>query len=110
MLRSRKPKPSPGPAELAHDPVAAAEWARLAPLIQRSRTMTESDRAALLTLCQQWSYYVDATAQVARLGLVVKAPSGAPMANPYLQIADRAHEQCAKLRRALCLYAVAGAE
>jgi P27 family predicted phage terminase small subunit len=85
------------PPELAGDAVACAEWARLAPMLRIAKTVTEADRGALLALCQQWSRYLEATANVSRAGLVVKAPSGYPMVNPYVSIANKTLMNCTKL-------------
>jgi len=85
------------PTGLGVNAHAVAEWRRLAPLLRRVRLVTEADRAALTALCVEWARYLDATAEVARLGMVVKAPSGYPMPNPYLPIATRALAACIKL-------------
>jgi P27 family predicted phage terminase small subunit len=85
------------PLELLGDPVAQAEWARLAPLLRRVGMITDADRGVLLALCQQWSRYLDANVKVAAAGLVVKAPSGYPMPNPYIGIANKALVHCTRL-------------
>ena len=85
------------PRELVGDPVAAAEWQRLTPLLRHSKTMTEADRGSLVALCQQWSRYLDATSKVSAAGMVVSAPSGYPMPNPYMGIANKALGNCLKL-------------
>jgi P27 family predicted phage terminase small subunit len=85
------------PTGLGVNAHAITEWRRLAPLLRKVRLVTEADRAALLALCVEWARYLDATAEVARLGMVVKAPSGYPMPNPYLPIATRALAACIKL-------------
>lgn len=51
------------PVELAADPVAGAEWARLAPLMRDAGIVATVDRAALLALCQQWSLYLETLKQ-----------------------------------------------
>jgi P27 family predicted phage terminase small subunit len=85
------------PAELGTDIVAVAEWQRLAPVLRRSRTVTEADRGALVALCQQWSRYLEANRSVSSAGMVVRSPSGYPMPNPYIAIANRALASCVKL-------------
>jgi len=85
------------PVELASDLVAAGEWQRLAPILRKSKTVTEADRGALLSLCQQWSRYLEANKSVATAGMVVRSPSGYPMPNPYIAIANRALSMCVKL-------------
>lgn len=85
------------PAELMADAVAESEWQRLLPVLQRARVITEGDRGLLLALCQQWSRYLEANGKIAAAGLVVRAPSGYPMPNPYIAIANKALGNCVKL-------------
>jgi P27 family predicted phage terminase small subunit len=85
------------PIELDGNTLALAEWRRLMPMLRRCRQITEADRGALLALCLEWSRYIHATQQIATLGLVVKAPSGYPIQNPYLPIATKALAGCNKL-------------
>ena len=85
------------PAELLIDTVASGEWQRLAPILRQSKTVTEADRGALISLCQQWSRYLEANKSVATAGMVVRSPSGYPMPNPYIAIANRALAMCVKL-------------
>ena len=84
------------PSELTGQPIAAKEWQRLAPMLARIKQVTDADRSALLALCIEWGRYVDAVQQTTKLGLVVKAPSGYPMTNPYISIATKALAGCAK--------------
>lgn len=83
------------PAELAQVPTAAAEWQRLAPLLLSRRVVTMADRAALLALCLEWSRYLDASAKATPMVYITK--SGYPMPNPYLSIATKALNACARL-------------
>jgi P27 family predicted phage terminase small subunit len=85
------------PAELLDDPVALAEWNRLLPLLLRAQAVTDGDRASLVALCQQWSRYLDANSKVRAAGMVVRSPSGYPMPNPYIGIANKALGNCVKL-------------
>jgi P27 family predicted phage terminase small subunit len=85
------------PLELVDDRVATAEWARLLPLLRRAHAITEGDRGSLLALCQQWSRYLTAHNHVASSGMVVRSPSGYPMPNPYIGIANKALGNCMKL-------------
>jgi len=103
-LNADEPKPpplppdDPIPAEVLAGPAASAEeWRRLAPLLRRLRLVTEADRAALLALCLEWGRYLEAASKVAAMGMIVKAPSGYPIPNPYLSIASRALGACTKL-------------
>lgn len=85
------------PMELLDDTAAITEWRRLLPLMKAARVLTEADRGSLLALCQQWSRYLDASREVKKHGMVVKAPSGYPIPNPYLSIANKALQHCVKL-------------
>jgi P27 family predicted phage terminase small subunit len=82
------------PTELEGNPLALKEWARLAPMLQRLRLVTEADRSALLAACVEWARYLEATSRVRTAGMVVKTPSGYPMPNPYLSIASKALAAC----------------
>jgi P27 family predicted phage terminase small subunit len=99
----REPQPPalppdlPEPAELTGDPKAIAEWRRLVPMLTELGVATESDRAALIAICLEWSKYVRANAEAARLGMIVKAPSGFPITNPFFPIANRALAALTKL-------------
>lgn len=100
-LNDDEPAPPPFiaavPDEIAAFPAAVLEWRRLAPMLQQAKQITEADRGALIALCMEWARYLDAMREVARLGLVVKAPSGYPITNPYLPIATKALAACNKL-------------
>lgn len=103
-LNTREPAPPPlpasahdTPAALANHPAAAEEWSRLAPLLRRAKQITDADRSALVALCLEWERYLDATDKVRTLGMVVKAPSGYPITNPYLSIARSALAACSRL-------------
>src|SRR5262245_62012148 len=85
------------PVELTADEPAKAEWRRIAPMLRKARVITEAERAALIALCQQWSRYIGAQGHLARLGMVVKAPNGMPIVNPYLTVADKALAHCTRL-------------
>lgn len=101
-LNAREPQlPPPDdevvPPELVIDAIASAEWRRLMPLLRSAQVLTEGDRGSLLALCQQWSRYLEANSKVAAAGMVVKSPSGYPMPNPYIGIANKALGNCVKL-------------
>lgn len=91
------------PEELSADARASAEWVRLAPMLQRVRVVTDADRSALIACCLEWSRYVEATGKIATLGMIVKAPSGYPIQNPYLPIATKALAGATKLWQELGL-------
>ena len=85
------------PPELAADAGASAEWRRVAPLLRHCRVISEAERSVLIALCQQWSRYLEASAKVRELGMIIKKPRGGPMINPYLAIGDKALAHCQRL-------------
>lgn len=91
------------PLEIAEDAVAAAEWRRVAPILRLCGIASESERVSLLSLCQQWSRYLEAHRKVKDLGMVVKRPNGEPILNPYLKVETSAFDKCLGLWRELGL-------
>jgi P27 family predicted phage terminase small subunit len=89
--------PQDAPAEFEGLPLALAEWRRLMPMLTRLRVVSEADRGALVALCLEWSRYVTATQEIRRKGMIIAAPNGYPIVNPYLSIATRALAGCTKL-------------
>lgn len=85
------------PIELQDDAVAIAEWTRLFSMLKIAGALTEGDRGTLIAVCQQWSRYLDANKRIAAAGMVVRAPSGYPMPNPYIAISNKALGNCLKL-------------
>lgn len=82
------------PGHLTED--AKAEWARIMPLLMRYRIVSDTDTAALALYCQSYARWQQAEAKLAESGLLIKAPSGYPIQNPYLAIVNRAMEDCHK--------------
>jgi len=84
------------------NPDAAAEWQRIIPLLLKNYLITELDTAALALYCQSYGRWAEAERKIAEQrarggdGLLIKAPSGYPIQNPYLAIANRAMEDCHK--------------
>jgi P27 family predicted phage terminase small subunit len=52
--------------------------------------LTEIDDLALIGLCQSWAEYMEATEQASKTGMLVKSPSGYPILNPYVTLANQA--------------------
>lgn len=81
---------------------ARDEWTRISELLQKYKLITEIDTAALALYCASYGRWQEAEARIAEIkekggdGLMVKAPSGYPIQNPYLAIANRAMEDCYK--------------
>jgi P27 family predicted phage terminase small subunit len=78
---------------------AKQEWARVAPILEKRGLISEEEAAALALYCQAYGRWQQAELKITELagtgdGLIVKAPSGYPIQNPYLAIANKAMEQC----------------
>lgn len=97
----RPPAPNePKPAGWVGDPPTdvvgegLTEWRRLQPILEGLGLLTSADRSAFVNYCRAWGRMLEAESQLAKLGLVVKAPSGYPLPNPYLSIQNKAYRQC----------------
>ncbi|VBA60287.1 phage terminase small subunit P27 family [Mycobacterium attenuatum] len=76
------------------DDEGRAEWARVAPGLERLDLLKPEDRAALAVYCETWSRYVKAVQQYRAEGLVLTNPgSGRTHANPAAAIAHTAAAQ-----------------
>lgn len=86
-------------------PEARAEWLRIAPMLEKRGLIAEEESAALALYCMAYGRWQQAERKIAQLvgvdaegkemdGLIIKAPSGYPIQNPYLAIANKAMEQC----------------
>jgi len=80
------------------DETARVEWARLAPLLVGQGLLTELDTAALAAYCHAFSVWRQASDQIRKFGLVIKAGNGFPMQSPYVAIAQ---QQMATMRALL---------
>ena len=103
-MNQREPHPDPtpvafdeAPPDLQGDPVALAEWTRVAPLLRRCGIISQAERMSLLALCQQWSRYLEAHGKVRSMGMIVKGAKDVPMTNPYIKVSDKALQACLKL-------------
>lgn len=76
---------------------ALAEWKRITVELEKLGILTNLDLAALAAYCQAWARWLDAESKLAKTGPVVKAPSGYPMLNPWLSIANKAIQQVQRL-------------
>jgi P27 family predicted phage terminase small subunit len=94
-LSSTEPDPPPSipscPKYL--NKVARVEWKRMAKELLSLGLISQLDRAFLAGYCTAYATWADAEEQLEQYGKVFKAPSGYPMASPYLAIRDRALEQ-----------------
>ena len=85
------PKP---PRDL--DKRARAAWRYYAPLLAEMRTIGLADREALACYCAAVSRRERAEEELAKTAPLVKSPSGYPVQNPWLAIANKAMEQMLK--------------
>jgi len=69
---------------------ARKEYFRIGRKLERIGVLTEVDDLALIGLCQSWAEYLEATEQARKTGMLVKAPSGYPIFNPYVVLANQA--------------------
>jgi P27 family predicted phage terminase small subunit len=82
--------PLPVPPTLQADAVAAQEWARLAPLLQRTGVLTESNLRAFEMLCRHWSLYVAAHERLQQDGPILKVARGGYLVqHPAFTIAEK---------------------
>lgn len=94
-INNREPRPIaaiPQPPDHLDD-LAVAEWNRLSPQLHALGLLSHIDRAALACYCMAWSRWVRAEQHLCEHGEIVQAPSGAPIQNPWLSIANRAFDQ-----------------
>ena len=90
-----EPEPSGdvGDAPEHLDAEAVAEWQRLEPILTGCNVLTAADRGALAGHCAAWSRWIAAELAIKETGVVVKSPSGFPILNPHLSVANRALDE-----------------
>lgn len=86
------PKP---PSHL--DREGRTEWRRVGRELEALGLVSTIDRALLAAYCAAWSRLVDAEAHLRDSGSIVIAANGAIAQSPYLQIANKAIDQLARL-------------
>ena len=69
---------------------AHREWNRITVELSLMRILSLVDRAALAAYCQTWARWAQAERELQQSGHMLKAPSGYPIPNPYLAIANKA--------------------
>src|SRR4051812_36132002 len=83
---------------------ARAHWTRVIRELETLGYLSTGDRTVIALLCKSWARWVEAEAKVDELGIMVAAPkTKTPMSNPYLAIANKAHEQILRLSAELGL-------
>ena len=87
-----EPKPKKGmpPCPDFLEGMARKEYFRIGRKLERMGVLTEVDDLALIGLCQSWAEYLESTEQVRKTGMLVKTPSGYPILNPYVVLANQA--------------------
>lgn len=73
------------------------EWDRIKAVFLEHKILTESDRSALIAYCSAWGRWIEAEEQIKKSGMLIKAPSGYPIHNPWLAISNKAFDQMMKL-------------
>ena len=96
-LNRNEPKPTGMPTCPSHlDANAKKEWRRISKELIALGLLTAVDRAALAAYCAAYSRWIAAEENLQKFGLVVKAPSGYPVQNPYVSIANTAWDHMRK--------------
>lgn len=75
---------------------ARTKWEEDFPLLVRNGMITDVDVNAFARYCQAYGRMIVAESMVAKQGEVLIAPSGFPVQNPYLAVANKAAEQMHK--------------
>jgi P27 family predicted phage terminase small subunit len=90
-LNKNEPKPNGIPTCPGHlDKIAKSEWKRVSRELLSVGLLTAVDRSALAAYCSAFSRWAKAERELQNKPAVVKAPSGYPMTNPYIGIANSA--------------------
>jgi P27 family predicted phage terminase small subunit len=72
------------------------EWKRITKELGALGLLTKVDRAAIAAYCDAYGRWTEALGKLHEKGLLVKAPSGYPILNPYLSIINSALDQMRK--------------
>lgn len=99
-LPENEPKPPPvkrvtPPSHLS--PAAKKEYRRIGAKLCEIGVLGETDLRALELYSETYAQWVEATQRVATVGMVIKAPSGFPIMNPYLIVANAASKRMQSL-------------
>lgn len=90
-LNKNEPQYSGVPTAPKHlDKAAKQEWKRISKDLESAGVLTTVDRAALAAYCAAYSRWAAAETNIQKFGMVIKAPSGYPIQNPYVTIANTA--------------------
>lgn len=69
---------------------ARRKWRQMAPDLEAMGVAGKMDRDALALYCQTWADYVQALADIAKYGTLIKSPNGMPVQSPYVGMKNRA--------------------
>jgi P27 family predicted phage terminase small subunit len=72
------------------DPVARAEWDRITPQLTQSGQVTMMDRSTLIGYCLKYAQWKALEDEARKHPFIVKSPSGYPIPNPALGMANKA--------------------
>lgn len=78
---------------------ALKEWRRIGKELKALGLVTRIDRAVLALYCTAWGRYVDAEKRIAEMGekgLVDETPNGFMVQSAWLNVSNKAQEQCLK--------------
>ena len=64
------------PAEVRDDPVALAEWERLAPAMAKNKLLTEADMAMFAVYCTSMGEYRRVNKRILEMGEAIDSPMG----------------------------------
>lgn len=84
------------PAELLTE-AEQSYWAHYAPMLLRSKVMTEADVMSLVALCRENALYDKAVLNCEAVGEVYLNTQGNPAKHPWVQIRSQALSACTRL-------------
>lgn len=98
-VNQNEPTPPAGPPEPPDhlDPIARAEWARMAATLETMGTLTIADAPALAIYCAAYAQWVAAEAKVQSQGMVTPQGTGSWKINPHVGIANQARTMMLKV-------------
>lgn len=71
-------------------------WPKLAAMMARAKIATEADEVVLGMYATAFAEWCEAQGEIAKLGVIVKSPSGYPIQNPWVAISNKAFERLHK--------------
>lgn len=95
-----KDEPTPPAGAAAPEwlsPLAAEHWPTIARQLEDAHVLTVIDAPALALYCEAFARWKQASDHVLQHGQVIKSPTGVLKQSPYLLIANKAHDQMAKM-------------